>query len=59
MRRPAEHDELPKIFIECYQDAPLLVGARKDGFVAGIFGSVACPYHVVASGFQFSVGPCR
>ena len=59
MRGPVEHGELPKIFIKCYQGTPLLMGARQDGFVAGILGPVPCPNHVVACGLQLSLGQCR
>jgi hypothetical protein len=59
MRVPAEHRELPKIFIERYQGAPLLIAAREDSFVAGILGPVACPDHVVASSLEVSLGPRR
>ncbi len=56
MRRPAKYRELPKVLIERYQDASVVVGARKNDFIAGIFRPVTRPHHIVAYGCQLTFG---
>jgi len=54
MRRHSDYGKLPKILIERYQYALLLIGVRKDGLVTRVLRPVTRPLHVITRGFQFS-----